>query len=119
MTAGLTFAVLTFGVGPSLALELTGLLIGWCAAVASLGRLVLHRGSSISALTLSAALAGAPLGAVGILGMLSDLADPGISSVQAGLGIPLFFFGLLVVLCGAAIDLIAPAAPGAPRAVPA
>jgi hypothetical protein len=42
MTAGLTFAVLTFGVGPSLAVELTGLLIGWCAAVASLERLVLR-----------------------------------------------------------------------------
>jgi hypothetical protein len=109
----------TFGVGPSLGVELIGLLIGWCAAVASLERLVLHRGSSFSALTLSAALAGAPIGAVAILSMFGDLADPGLITVQAGIGIPLFFFGLLVIFCGAAIDLVAPAAPGAPHAVPA
>jgi hypothetical protein len=109
----------TFDVGPSLGVELIGLLVGWCAAVASLERLVLHRSSSFSALTLSAALAGAPLGAVAILAMFSDLADPGISTAQTGLGIPLFFFGLLVVFCGAAVDLLAPAAPGAPSAVPA
>jgi hypothetical protein len=100
----------SFDVGPSFDLELVGLLIGWCAVAAAVERLVLHRGSSFSALTLSAALAGGAIGTVAILGTLTGLADPGISTGQGGDGIAIFFFGLLLVGCGALIDLVAPAA---------
>jgi hypothetical protein len=50
------------------------------------------------------------IGTVAILGLLTDLADPGISTGQGGAGIAVFFFGLLLVGCGALIDLAAPAA---------
>jgi hypothetical protein len=106
----------TFDTGPSLGVELVGLLVGWCAAAAAVERLVLHRASSFSALALSAALAGGVVGAVAILSILRDLADPGISTAQAGSGIAVFFFGLLVLGCGAFIDLVAPASIGAPGA---
>lgn len=100
----------SFDVGPSFDLELVGLLIGWCAVAAAVERLVLHRGSSFSALTLSAALAGGPVAVVAILGMLTGLADPGISTGQGSDGIAVFFFGLLLLGCGALIDLVGPAA---------
>jgi hypothetical protein len=99
-------------VGPSFDLELIGLLIGWCAVAAAVERLVLHRGSTFSALTLSAALAGGPVAVVAIIGTLTGLSDPGVSTGRGGDGIAVFFFGLLLVGCGALIDLLAPAALG-------
>jgi hypothetical protein len=99
----------SYAIGPSVGLELVIWVIGWCAAFAAIERLVLHRGSSFSALSLSAALAGGVIGAVAIAGFLGAITDPGFSSGQAGAGIALFFVGLLVLGCGAAIDIVAPA----------
>jgi hypothetical protein len=99
----------SYGVGPSVGLELVIWVIGWCAAFAAVERLVLHRGASFSSLSLSAALAGGVVGAVAIAGFLGAITDPGFSTVQAGAGIALFFLGLLVLGCGAAIDIVAPA----------
>jgi hypothetical protein len=108
----------SYDVGPSLQLELVGLLVGWSAAVAAVERLVLHRGSSVSALSISAALAGALVGAVAIAGVLSTAADPGFSTSQAGSGIAIFFFGLVVLASGAALDLVAPGERRGLRALP-
>jgi hypothetical protein len=98
----------TLELGASNGLLLVGVLVGWCAAVAAVERLVLHRGSSFSALTLSAALVGGLIGAIAILGILSDLNDPGVSTGTPGPGIAVFFVGILALGLGSGIDLLAP-----------
>lgn len=98
----------TLQLGASNGLLLVGVLVAWCAAFGAVERLVLHRGPSSSALTLSAALVGGLAGAISVIGMLSDLADPGFSTGQAGPGIPVFFVGILALAIGSVIDIVAP-----------
>lgn len=98
----------TLQLGASNGLLLVGVLVAWCVALAAVERLVLHRGPSSSALTLSAALVGGLAGAISVIGLLSDLADPGFSTGQAGPGIPVFFVGILALGIGSVIDIVAP-----------
>jgi hypothetical protein len=102
----------TLDLGVSNNLLLAIVLAGWCAAVVGVERLVLHRGSTFSGLTLSAALVVGLVGAVEILGDLSDINDPGVSTGHAGAGIAIFFIGVSVLAIGSVIDLLAHAEPG-------
>jgi hypothetical protein len=97
----------TLQLGASNGLLLVGVLIAWCAAFAAVERLVLHRGPSSSALTLSSALVGGLAGAIAMFGTLNDLADPGFTTGQAGPGIAVFFVGIVVLGIGSTIDLLA------------